>query len=224
MHKSVLLACLLACSAVQAQDSNAFQNVYVAVGATSVLSVGVAKPINNNWGMRAEYAFGRTWTYSDKVSGGSADLSLKSNRLGLFADWFPFENQLRLVGGLTLNDIVMDLNATSSATNSVIINNKKVSLAGETFNANLTFPSATPYVGVGLGHIPRNEKGLGFHADVGLMIGSFSSNIKTSVLNKNIGGVVITQADIDKESQSVKDAISSIGAFPSISVGLSYRF
>ena len=224
MRKSFILAGLLACSAAQAQNSDAFQNVYVGVGVTSVVSLGYAKPINDSWGMRAEYAFGPTLTYSDKVSGGSADLNLKSNRLGLFADWFPFDNQLRLVGGLTLNDIKVDLNATSSATNSVTINNKKVSLASETFNASLTFPTATPYVGLGLGHNPKKDRGLGFHADVGLMIGSFTSSIKTSVLNKNILGVVITQADIDKETQSVKDAISSVGVLPSVSLGLTYRF
>jgi hypothetical protein len=59
---------------------------------------------------------------------------------------------------------------------------------------------------------------------VGLMIGSFTSSINTSVLNKNILGVVITQADIDKETQSVRDAISSVGVLPSVSLGLSYRF
>jgi len=155
---------------------------------------------------------------------GSADLRLKSNRLGLFADWFPFDNALRLVAGLTWNDMAVDVTASSSATNFVTVNDKKVSLAGESYSVKLGFPKATPYVGVGLGHSPRKEAGLDFHADLGLMVGSFSSTITTSVLNKNIGGVVVTQADIDKESQSMKDAISSLGVFPSLSVGLSYRF
>ncbi len=225
MRTSMLLAALLACSAVQAQDSNnSFENVYVGLGATSILSVGYAKPINNSWGMRGEFAITPKLTFNDTVSSGSASVSVKSSRVGLFADWFPFDNQLRLVGGLTLNDIKGDFSGTSSATNFVTVNKKKVSLSGETYNASLTFPTATPYIGVGLGHNPKKDKGLGFHADVGLMIGSFTSSINTSILNKNIGGIVITQADIDKESQLVKDAISSIGVFPSLSLGLSYRF
>jgi hypothetical protein len=225
MRISVLLAGLLACFTAQAQDSNnSFENVYVGLGAPSILSVGYAKPINNSWGMRAEFAMTPKLTYNDSVSGGSASLSFKSTRIGLFADWFPFDNQLRLVGGLTFNDIQGDFSGTSTATNFVTVNNKKVSLAGENYNASLTFPAATPYIGVGLGHNPKKDKGLGFHADVGLMIGSFTSSINTSVLNKNIGGVVITQADIDRESQLVKDAISNIGVLPSLSLGLSYRF
>lgn len=225
MRSSMLLAALLACSAVQAQDSNnSFQNVYVGLGATSILSVGYAKPMSNSWGLRGEFAITPKLTFNDNVSGGSASVSFQSSRVGLFADWFPFDNQLRLVGGLTLNDIKGDLSGTSSATNFVTVNKKKVSLSGETYNAGLAFPTATPYIGVGLGHNPKKDKGLGFHADVGLMIGSFTSSINTSILNKNIGGIVITQADIDKESQVVKDAISSIGVFPSLSLGLSYRF
>ena len=226
----MLLAALLACTAVQAQDSNnSFENVYVGLGATSILSVGYAKPINDSWGMRGEFAITPKLTYNDTVSEGSANVSFKSSRVGLFADWFPFDNQLRLVGGLTLNDIKADLNATSSATNFVTINKKKVSLAGETYNASLTFPTATPYIGVGLGHNPKKDKGLGFHADVGLMIGSFNSSVNTSLLNKDLVSIngtplKITQTDIDKETQSVKDAISSVGVLPSVSLGLSYRF
>lgn len=225
MRTSMLLAALLACSAVQAQDgNNSFQNVYVGLGATSIFSGGYAKPMSNSWGLRGEFAITPKLTFNDNVSGGSASVSFQSSRVGLFADWFPFDNQLRLVGGLTLNDIKGDLSGTSAATNFVTVNKKKVSLSGETYNASLTFPTATPYIGVGLGHNPKKDKGLGFHADVGLMIGSFTSSINTSILNKNIGGIVITQADIDKESQVVKDAISSIGVFPSLSLGLSYRF
>ena len=230
MRISMLLAAILACSAVQAQDSNnSFQNVYVGLGATSILSVGYAKPMSNSWGLRGEFALTPKLTYNDNVSGGSASVSFNSSRIGLFADWFPFDNQLRLVGGLTLNDIKGEFNGASSATNFVTVNNKKVSLAGETYNASLTFPTATPYIGVGLGHNPKKDKGLGFHADVGLMVGSFTSSINTSLLNKplvSINGtpLTITQADIDKETQSVKDAISSIGVLPSLSLGLSYRF
>lgn len=224
MRTSILLSCVLVGTTAYAQDDHSFQNVYVGLGAASVFSVGYAKPVNENWAVRAEYAFGPSWTYSDQVSKGSADVRLKSNRLGLFADWFPFDNALRLVAGLTWNDMAVDVTASSSATNFVTVNDKKVSLAGESYSVKLGFPKATPYVGVGLGHSPRKEAGLDFHADLGLMVGSFSSTITTSVLNKNIGGVVVTQADIDKESQSMKDAISSLGVFPSLSVGLSYRF
>ena len=226
----MLLAAILACSAVQAQASNnSFQNVYVGLGATSILSVGYAKPMSNSWGMRGEFALTPKLTFNDTVSGGSASVSFQSSRVGLFADWFPFDNQLRLVGGLTLNDIKGEFSGASSATNFVTVNNKKVSLAGETYNASLTFPTATPYIGVGLGHNPKKDKGLGFHADVGLMVGSFTSSINTSLLNKplvSINGtpLTITQADIDKETLSVKDAISSIGVLPSLSLGLSYRF
>ena len=110
MRTSMLLAALLACSAVQAQDSNnSFENVYVGLGATSILSVGYAKPINNSWGMRGEFAITPKLTFNDTVSSGSASVSVKSSRVGLFADWFPFDNQLRLVGAKSLEVLYKSL-------------------------------------------------------------------------------------------------------------------
>ncbi len=222
MRALFLVASCLACCSAQAQVSNSYNHVYVGLGATSIFSVGYAKPINDHWGLRGELAMSPKLTYSDKVSNGSADISFKSNRLGLFADWFPFDNNLRLVGGLTLNDIQFDANAVGSGSSTITINKKSVNLGGENYKVSLTFPSVSPYIGVGLGHNPKNEKGLGFHADVGLMIGSISSSISTSLLTR--AGTPITQQDIDAESKSLRDAASSVGVLPSLSVGLSYRF
>jgi hypothetical protein len=52
------------------------------------------------------------------------------------------------------------------------------------------------------------------------MVGSFNSAITTSVLGQN----GITQADIDKESQSIRDKTFSLNVLPSLSMGLVYRY
>jgi len=211
-----LFASLGAQAQLQVPDPS--QDVYVGLGALSIATIGYARPINSNFGLRAEYAFGPTLSRDMAVSGADASASIKANRGGLFADWYPFSGGLRLVGGVTFNDIRLDLSAKDGST--IDINGINTSLAGETFGASVTFPTTTPYFGIGYGHQESKSRGIGFYADVGFMVGSFNSAITTSVLGQN----GIRQADIDKESQSIRDKISNLNVLPSLSMGLVYRY
>ena len=211
---------LFASLSAQAQQASPSQDVYLGVGALSIATIGYARPINSNFGLRAEYAFGPALSRDTPTSGADASATIKANRGGLFADWYPFSNGLRLVGGVTFNDIRLDWNAKGGAGSTVDINGINTSLTGQTFGASITFPTTTPYIGIGYGHHKSKEKGIGFYGDVGLMVGTFSSKITTSVLGQN----GITQADIDKESQSIRDKVSSLNVLPSVSLGLVYRY
>jgi len=213
-----LFASLGAQAQLQVPDPS--QDVYVGLGALSIATIGYARPINSNFGLRAEYAFGPTLSRDMAVSGADASASIKANRGGLFADWYPFSGGLRLVGGVTFNDIRLDLSAKGTNGSTIDINGINTSLAGETFGASVTFPTTTPYFGIGYGHQESKSRGIGFYADVGFMVGSFNSAITTSVLGQN----GITQADIDKESQSIRDKISNLNVLPSLSMGLVYRY
>ena len=213
-----LFASLGAQAQLQVPDPS--QDVYVGLGALSIATIGYARPINSNFGLRAEYAFGPTLSRDMAVSGADASASIKANRGGLFADWYPFSGGLRLVGGVTFNDIRLDLSAKGTNGSTIDINGINTSLAGETFGASVTFPTTTPYFGIGYGHQESKSRGIGFYADVGFMVGSFNSAITTSVLGQNN----ITQADIDKESQSIRDKISNLNVLPSLSMGLVYRY
>ena len=220
LRLSLTAVTLFASLSAQAQLAGPSQDVYLGVGALSIATIGYARPINSNFGLRAEYAFGPTFTQDTTTSGADASASIKANRGGLFADWYPFSNGLRLVGGVTFNDIQLDVTAKGAAGSTVDINGINTSLAGKTFGAKITFPTTTPYIGIGYGHHQNNAKGIGFYADVGLMVGTFNSTIATDVLGQN----GITQADIDKESQSIRDQISSLNVLPSVSLGLVYRY
>jgi hypothetical protein len=211
---------LFASLSAQAQQVGPSQDVYLGVGALSIATIGYARPINSNFGLRGEYAFGPTLTQDTTTSGADASASIKANRGGLFADWYPFSNGLRLVGGVTFNDISLDVTAKGTAGSTVDINGINASLVGQTFCASITFPTTTPYIGIGYGHHQSKDKGIGFYADAGLMVGTFNAKITTSVLGQN----GITQADIDKESQSIRDKISSLNVLPSVSLGLVYRY
>ena len=215
---------LFASLSAQAQQAGPSQNVYLGVGALSIATIGYARPINSNFGLRAEYGGWTTLSRDDTSSGTTATASIKANRGGLFADWFPFQNGLRLVGGMTFNDIRLDVKSTGASGETFSVGNKSVSLNGESFSASVAFPTTTPYLGLGYGHQQSKDRGIGFYADVGVIAGSFDAKITSSVVGRPINGVTITQADIDSKTQSMRDSLSSVNFLPSFSLGLVYRY
>ncbi len=215
-HKLLVLAALASLSgAVQAQD------VYGGVGLPGLLTLGYAQPMGSNWGLRGEYAGGLDVSKDGNQDGVNVTGTLKANRVGVFADWFPFEGGFRVVGGLTVNDIKASLNGSGGLST---INNKSVNLTGETFSVNISYPTTTPYIGIGYGHQSSKDKGLGFYADLGVTIGTFSTDVSTSIIGKTFGTNTITQADVEAQTKTMRDSIGGLSVLPSISIGLNYRY
>lgn len=207
------LAALAALStSIQAQD------VYGGVGLPGLVTIGYAHPMAANWGLRSEYAGGLSVSKDGVQEGVNVTGSLKANRVGAFADWFPFDGGFRLVGGLTVNDIKAEYNGTGNGGST--INGKQVNLTGETFNVTLKYPSTTPYLGIGYGHRSSTVKGLGFYADLGVMMGSFKTEVNTTLVGKQ----GVTQADVDAQTQKMRDSVNSLSVLPSFSIGAVYRF
>lgn len=83
-------------------------------------------------------------------------------------------------------------------------------------------PKATPYIGLGWGHQQAN-KGFGFVADIGATIGKAKLTVEAT--GTNLGNrSLVTQEDIDKETQELRDGVGKITFIPQISLGLNYRF
>lgn len=217
MKKYIALAAVTcaagAFSAVaQAQDS------YFGLGLPGLYTLGYAQPITPAWGLRGEYATGLSVSKDGNQEGVNVTGSFKASRFGAFADWFPMGGGFRLVGGLTVNDMKADFNGVGTGTST--INGKPVNLAGQTFNVAVKFPDTTPYIGIGYGHQKSDVKGFGFYADLGVMIGTFTATTSTSL----VGQQGITQADVDAQTQKIRDSLSSLSVLPSASLGVLYRY
>jgi hypothetical protein len=209
----VMLAALAAIGGgAQAQDS------YIGLGLPGLYTLGYAYPMSPTLGVRGEYAGGLSVNKDGNQDGVNVIGNFKASRLGAFADWFPIGGGFRLVGGLTANDIKADLNGVGSGFST--INGKSVDMTGETFNVQVKFPTTTPYLGIGYGHQKSDVKGFGFYADLGVMIGTFTADTTTSLVNKK----GVTQADVDAQTQKIRDSLSGLSALPSASLGLLYRY
>lgn len=196
---------------VQAQD------VYGGLGLPGLYTLGYAHPIGSRWGLRGEYAGGLSASGSGTDSGMRFDATFKSSRAGLFADWFPFSGGFRLVGGITANDTSLYVGGVGGPNTTV--GSVTTDTTGKKFNLSLKYPSTTAYLGLGYGH-HATSKGLGFYADVGITLGSFSADIDTDLVGYN----GITQADVDEQKKKMNDSLGGLGYLPSFSVGMVYRF
>lgn len=207
------LAALAAIStSIYAQDG------YIGLGLPGLYTLGYAYPISNKIGLRAEYATGLSINKDGYQEGVNVNGGFKASRVGAFADWFPLGGSFRLVGGLTFNDIKADFNAIGSGT--ATINGNTVNMNGETYNVKVKFPNTTPYLGIGFGHQKSDARGLGFYADVGVMIGTFTTDTTTSLVSSGKA----SQADVDAQNQKFRDSLGGLSVLPSASLGLLYRY
>ena len=212
MKKQLICLAVLAAMGTCAQA----QDVYLGVGLPGLYTLGYAHSLGTSWGLRGEYAGGLSKDINGTDSGVSYTGSFKSSRTGLFADWFPFSGGFRLVGGVTANDTKITANSQGGT---ATINGKPVNLAGNYYNVTLKYPTATPYLGIGYGH-QQTTKGLGFYADFGVLLGSFTSDVSTNL----VGQSGITQADIDAQKQTMNDSLAGLKVLPNVSLGLVYRY
>lgn len=215
MKKQLTIVAVVAaalCSGAQAQDS------YFGLGLPGLYTLGYAHPLNKSIGLRGEYATGLSVSKDGIQDGVNVTGSFKASRLGAYADWFPMGGGFRLVGGLTVNDLKGDFNAVGTGIST--INGKPVNMTGQTYNVTVKFPDTTPYIGIGYGHQKSDAKGFGFYADLGVMIGTFSANTTTTLVTNGLA----TQADVDAQTQKIRDSLGSLSALPSASLGVLYRY
>lgn len=189
--------------------------LYAGAGLSGV-HAGVGAKIAPKWALRGELAGGLSLRRDGRREGLDYSGRYTSSRVGGFVDYYPFDGRFRLTGGVTANRsrVVLDGRGTQSS-----VNGKPVDLSNERFQLRLVYPRATPYVGIGWAHAP-DQGGLGFFADVGLLIGRFKTEADTTL----VGKFGITQADVDAEVKKVRDSINKLAVMPSVALGITYGF
>lgn len=201
-------------------DPMARVHAYAAAGLPGVM-LGMAWPLNGRFTLRADYATLGSHTKDRTEEGIDYRARIKTGRLGLFGDWFV-AGGLRLTGGLTFNQYRVDLRFQGNGGPVEIGGTTVVATAEDRFDVKIELPDTTPYLGIGWGHRAESaESGFGFVADLGVSIGraKVSATASPSLYAKGV-----TQADIDRELEEVKDGAGKIRVLPQASLGVSYRF
>ena len=207
-----LLAGLLGANAAQAGE------VYGQIGFPGV-GLGFAQPINSNFAVRADYTTLGSHDDQYDEEGIRYEGELKFGRGGLFADWFPMAGGFRVTAGITANQMKLSLVARGTGQPVQIGDGTYVLTPNDRIDAEVKFPSTTPYLGIGWGHHDAGS-GLRFSFDLGAIIGK--AKVRTSVSGPNSN--LVTQSDIDKETAELRDGVGKVKAIPQISFGLGYSF
>jgi hypothetical protein len=196
-------------------------SAYAQVGVPGV-GLGYAQALNDVVTLRGDFSTLGSHTKNGTQEGVNYEGKVKVSRWGLFADYFPLGNAFRVTGGATINDMSVKLRSNVVAGTALSIGNATVSADGtERFNVDIKFPKVTPYIGIGWGHLDK-EPGWGFVGDVGVSFGRAKVSIDTNVIERS--GGQIKQADVDRETQEIKDGVGKIRVLPQATLGVSYRY
>ena len=198
---------------------------YLATGFPYLL-VGVAQPINASFGVRADFGSIAHHDYSGTTADNDFKGSINYKRAALLADWFVAEGGFRLSGGAAFNQAKATMRASS--------HDGKISLGGVQYDApsslyyvqsELSFPKATPYVGLGWGH-HDSPPGLSFNFDLGASIGTAKATpLKASpALASELALNPQGSSDLQQESRDFQDEVRKFKAIPQLTIGLGYRF
>ena len=212
--KSIISILLLTTNVMA--DETAITDIAIGVK-TSTLGLGVEaiKPVNSidfRVGINeASYGSDKTIDNIDY----SADLNAQT--ISVLADWHPVNNSFFVSGGMMVNNNKLDLSATATSNKSVnigdtIVNTGKV-------DSTISFDGASPYIGIGYRQPIASNKGLSLTSELGILYqGSPKVSLQVSPQN------LVSQTDINKEIDNIRNDIDSIKYWPVASIGISYGF
>ena len=213
-------ACALATVGMLAARPAAAVEAYVATGFPYLL-VGVAQPINANFGVRADFGTIAHHGYSGTTSDNDFKGSINYSRTALLADWYVAGGGFRLTGGAAFNQ--------AKATMTASAHDGKISIGGQQYDApsnlyyvqsDLSFPKAAPYIGLGWGHHDA-PAGLSFNFDLGAAIGTAKATpLKASpALASELAVNQQGAADLASENKDFQDTVRKFKAIPQLTVG-----
>jgi hypothetical protein len=189
-------------------------------GAGTSVVVGLNMPSDGGLNYRVEYSDGFKSMGGQKTYGGGKYIeSNTQQRLGLFVDWSPGQNNWAVTGGLTLNN--QKYHFQGKPTDSITINGKASSFTGQVFNIDYSLPKVTPYLGMRYASQANHEKGWEGFAEVGLILAKLNAEADVST---NLYATDSQKTDVQAEVNAIRKSIYKWGVVPNALVGLSYRY
>ena len=189
-------------------------------GAGTSVVVGLNFPSDGGLNYRVEYSDGFKSVGASKTHGGGKYFETNTQqRLGLFVDWSPNQNNWALTGGVTLNNHHFRMQAKTS--DSLLINGTASSFTGQVFNIDYSLPKVTPYVGVRYAYKANNDKGWEGFAEMGAVVSKLDADVDIS---KNLYTTDQQKNDVQAEVNTIRQSIYKWGVVPNALVGLSYRY
>ena len=141
------------------------------------------------------------------------DANLHLNSISALIDWYPFQNGIRLAGGIVHN---------RNEVKSVLIPKQSHQVGGDIYSpeelgnveADFRFPDFAPYFAIGLGN-PFQGSRFGVNADIGIL---YQGDPKVDMRAEGLLAPSANQAEI------IEQNISWANIYPAVTLSLYYRF
>ena len=182
--------------------------------------LGYAQPIGPHLGVRADFATMGSRSERRTEEGITYDANAKLDRTNLLLDWFPMAGTFRVSTGMTFANSKLVLDASGAGGTLTIGGTTYTTTAADGFNATIKYPSTMPYIGIGWGHGMQSSGGWRFALDVGAAIGK----PKVSVVTRGQLALPAAQADVDRETQELRDGVGAVKVLPQVMLSVGYSF
>lgn len=180
--------------------------------------LGLVKSLNSKLNARLGIGY-MTYNYSGD-SGGEDPVAYEVNMnlfsVGLLVDYHPFENTIRLTGGLVFNNNIFEASAEAVNTyeyDEGVYTPEDIGALKGKMKPGLP---VSPYVGFGLGNPVSGDKKLGFYMDLGIL---YTGSPKVT-LDADEDTMIFPTAGQDEQ---VEEDLSGIKIYPVLEMGLSYQ-
>lgn len=153
-----------------------------------------------------------------EVSDIDYDFELSLLTYPIMLDWYPFDNDFHISGGIVINETEVDLDARYDGTATVDIGGTTYPAAVVgTLSGNLSFDRVAPYVGIGWGNAFGKSRRWGFMTDLGV---AFTNSPKVAL---SVTGAVAGN-DLAAEEDDIQDDLDKFTIYPVFSASLYFRF
>lgn len=215
--RSTSILQIYAAAALVAAAAPAVADAFYTGMGTPGLMVGYARSLSSTLTLRGDFASLPSISRDSIEEGVSYTGTARSNRGALFMDWYV-AGPMRLTGGLTFNHTRVDLRANGNGGAVTIGDTSYSSSPSDRFDVSIRFPGTTPYLGLGYGRHTAYGNAVLF--DLGASFGRPSLSETHS--GPNLGNV--SQADLDKELEQLREGIGRVRFVPQVSLGVKLRF
>ncbi|WP_449258317.1 hypothetical protein [Chlorobium limicola] len=223
VKRTVTFCSLLVCAAVGAPDKGYAADIAGGLKVSSLGAgiegiLGITSDLNLRISANA-FSYGAT-TYK---SGNSIAYDLNLLSFPVLLDWFPLgdDSGFRVSSGVIINNNEYKANAEPADSYDIGGVDYTAAEVGS-LNGGVTFGSLAPYVGIGWGNPFTTESRLSFSFDLGI---AFEGDPEVSMTASGpIASDPTFQANLQRETDDIKDEIEAFKYYPVVSVGIAYRF
>lgn len=217
----LLMAALTSLSPAAAHAQQAGRGVLVyGVAGTGGVGLGMGMQLSERWVVRGELArLKRDIDRSDDRIDYGGQLKLGTG--AILADYHPFDGAFRITGGVDFGRPRANLRALTKASILTVNDRDYLVPPGEGLTAELKYPRAMPYLGIGWGYGDLQRPGWRFGLDLGASFGRARGQLNATQGLMSVAGF---PDDLAAQNRKFDEDARKLRFFPIVKVGVGYAF